>query len=141
MGDILAEETTTLPEGAQLSVYRVMRAKLGPCTRMVAIHPEKQNVKVEMLVDDIAAYNLRWYLERMKKEIERHRANLTTKPGLIHPTPHDVKGFTHNMAYHGMFILQPWADENKPEALKGSINGTKEIKAPKKRVAKSKTGK
>jgi hypothetical protein len=62
---------------------------------------------VKMRADDITPQNLRWYVDRVVAAINRERANLTGKPGMLIQTPKTIADFVNNMAFHGMFILEP----------------------------------
>lgn len=103
MSDVIAEERTTLPEGATLSISRVTRPKLGPCNELRAW---RDNNIVKMRADDITPQNLRWYLDRVIAEINRERAKLTNKPGMLFRNPKNIRDFVNNMAFFGMFILE-----------------------------------
>jgi hypothetical protein len=104
MADVVAEERTTLPEGATLSLSRIQRPKLGACNELRAWMGDHI---VKMRADDIAPQNLRWYLDQVVKVINRERVKLTKKPGLFIQTPKSIADFVNNMAFHGMFILDP----------------------------------
>jgi len=107
MADVVAQESTTLPEGATVSVSRIQRTKLGACNELRAW---MGNHIVKMRADDIAPQNLRWYLNQVVKVINRERVKLTKKPGMYIQTPKSMSDFVNNMAFHGMFILDPAVD-------------------------------
>lgn len=113
---ITAEETTTLPEGAVISVYRVGIGKLGHySTRLVALHGKK---RVEMTVDNISPQNLRQYLQLVRRDIERRRQEIIAKPELdplAGGKPNDMNQFVFSMAFNDMFIFQALTDDNYNE--------------------------
>ena len=121
---VLAEETTTMPEGAVVSVYRgqyeggKVRSQF---TELVAMHAGCPNKRVSMRVDDIPAHCLKTYLTLTMKAITRERLALTDKPKEQWRKPQTIKDFVLTMAYHGMFILGPWNETtNTKTVLEGS---------------------
>jgi hypothetical protein len=134
MSDIIAEERTTLPEGATLCVARISRPKLGPFTELRAWRDE--NI-VKMHADNIAPHNLRWYLDNMVATINRARLKLTKKPGMLYRNPKTITEFVNNMAFYEMFILEamPLAADGK---VIGAIPPEDYVSEPKPSVGKKK---
>lgn len=137
MSDIIAEERTTLPEGAVVSVSRVNRPKLGPFTE---IRAWRGNNIVKMRADDVTPQNLRWYLDNIVKEIARERVLLAVKPSMQIRSPNTIKEFVNNMAACNMFLFESTLTEpilqaepekpkkkrrsRKPKAVTVPANGT-----------------
>lgn len=126
---VLAEETTTLPEGAVISVYRgqMEGQKLRAVfTQLVALHSACPDKRVEMRMDDIPAHALKQYLQLTVREIMRRRAKLTTKPEWTYAprVTHNLKQFVETMAYHGMFILKAWNEVTNTETI---LQGSEEV--------------
>lgn len=108
MSDTIAEERTTLPEGATVSVSRLSRPKLGPFTEIRAWMDS--NI-VKMRGDDITPGNLRWYLHHCVLAINRERLKLDKKPGMLIRNPKGFREFVNNMAFYGMFIFEALVSE------------------------------
>jgi hypothetical protein len=133
---VIAEETTTLPEGTVLSVYRIRVGKLGhQVTKLVALHNNMK--RVEMTVDNIAPHNLRFYLQLTQREIERQRKKLTTKPMWTeNVSPKTTRDFVLSMAFNDMFIFEALTNNNmelgsdadKPEPTKKVVSRRRKAK-------------
>jgi len=101
MSEVTAEASRTLPEGATVGVYRLVRPKLGAMTELRAWMGD---VIIKMKTDNITPQNLQWYLDTCIKHIDREREKITVKPGMVVSPVHTIKDFVNNMAFHGMFI-------------------------------------
>ena len=100
---ILAEERTTLPEGATLSVVRGRHTdECAPGTYLVAA---RNRESLKMRVDDIQPGSLRQYLDLVVREIHREREAIDKKPGLLKTPPQTIRDFVRHMAHKDMFIL------------------------------------
>lgn len=122
---VTAEETTTLPEGTVLSVYRTRVGKVGhEVTKLVALHGNK---RVEMTADQISPQHLRTYLELVRREIARQRALLTAKPLWatdIHPKT--MTDFVRSMAFNDMFIFETLTIDQEAESA-NNLKPTKKL--------------
>jgi len=124
---ILAEETTTLPEGAQISVCRgqyegsKVRSQF---TELVAMHAGCPNKRIQMRMDNIPAHLLKTYLMLTVREINRERAKVTVKPPEPYRKPQTIRDFVQWMAHFGMFILQPWNEATNTETV---LEGSKQV--------------
>lgn len=104
---ILVEESTTLPEGAQISVVRARietKKSQGPPFTELRAHKDKD--QIAMRVDDIAPHNLRQYLDMMLRQIAKikERFNAIPKERCTHySAPKDIAEFTESMSAKGMF--------------------------------------
>jgi hypothetical protein len=107
MENVLAEETTTLPEGAQISVCRCRveteKNKFPPFTKLIAY---TSRAKLSMRVDDIRPHVMEQYLKLTVREINRLRSALSQKPTVFNESPRDLTEFVDAMAANGMFILE-----------------------------------
>jgi hypothetical protein len=111
---VLAEETTTLPEGTVLSVYCMRIGKLGhSIMKLVALHSDK---RVEMTVDKISPHNMRVYLDLVRLDIARRRRALIAKPLMEPVKPDNMNDFVLSMAYNDMFIFEA-LNQIEPEVL------------------------
>ena len=106
----LAQETTTLAEGATVSVLRRSNPKSGLVGTYLVAAREKAELK--MRVDDVAPGSLRTYLDLMVRWIQRERSKITAKPEVMIGTPDNLKDFVHNMAHQGMFVFEVLSDAN-----------------------------
>lgn len=113
----IAVESTTLPEGAIISVARVKtltRSKSGkdedikespPHSEVSASHDD---TKIVMNVAQMSPLALRPYLDLTIRELEKQRERL--KNGALKPhrydPPRDFSEFAATMAHHEMFILR-----------------------------------
>lgn len=103
--DVLAEERTTLPEGATVEVVKYfVTTKRGGHT-FTELRAWRDDQEVKMRVDDISACNLRQYMGLVIHQIQRHRVDLRATPKLLVQRPATIKDFVHNMAAKGMFIF------------------------------------
>jgi len=109
------EHSVTLPEGATVSVYKISR-KASVSTWLSAGMGDKS---VVMRVDDVSAHSLAAYLSLVIKVINSERIKLIMKPLDYHGHPATIKEFVNDMAYCGMFILQPWS-ANLPNEKNGA---------------------
>jgi hypothetical protein len=100
---ILAEERTTLPDGATLSVVRGQHSALSATvgTYLIAM---RERERLQMRVDDVSPHNLRQYLDLLVREIRREQARFNKKPWLAVASPHTIHDFVANMATKAMFI-------------------------------------
>jgi hypothetical protein len=123
---VLAEETTTLPEGTVLSVYRMRTGKAGhTTTRLVALHNNMR--RVEMTVDNISPHNMRTYLELVRRDIARRRAALTAKPLLEPVKPDSMHDFVLSMAFNGMFIFETLTKDTAEGSDANNLTPTKKV--------------
>ncbi len=106
MIDVLVEETTTLPEGAQLSVCRCKLVGAKRSNIFTELRAQRDGKLVKMRVTDVGPSNLSTYLTLIRRELLRRRLQLTKKPEL-EPLrrPTNLDEFVQNMAYHDMFIF------------------------------------
>jgi hypothetical protein len=103
--NIIAEETTTLPEGAVLSVCRVKPSR-GPVH--LVLFALRGNKRVEMrLNESTSVASLPTLLKLIRRELERRRATMTKKPELDIPyrTPRTIQDFVISMAFKDMFVF------------------------------------
>jgi hypothetical protein len=109
---VIHEETTTLPEGAVISVYKCQTLRSNKTimfyTQLTALQGAK---RVDMRVDDVSGHNVRLYLELTVKAIRREREKLTVKPVMLVGTPKTMNEFVNNMAYYDMFIFEALNNE------------------------------
>jgi hypothetical protein len=101
----IAEETTTLPEGATVSITRFDHATQRGRSEFTQLRAWHDNELIKMRVDNISPQNMRQYLHLVIRQIERERAELTEAPVLIIRRPESIKDFVHNMAVKKMFIF------------------------------------
>jgi hypothetical protein len=121
---VLAEETTTLPEGAILSIYCMSVGKLGHTSmKLVALHANMG--RVEMSADKISPHNMRRYLELVRRDIARRRKLLTGKPELDRVKPDTMEDFILSMAYHDMFIFEALNSEPDQQNADNPTDATK----------------
>lgn len=124
--NVLAEETTTLPEGAVITVYRGQytgdRLK-SKFTQLVAYHAEH---RVEMRMDDVGAHCLKTYLRLVVREIERRRMAMHAPPQWVSApsAPKTMKDFVDTMAYYGMFIFETLNETTNSEAI---LQGSEQV--------------
>jgi hypothetical protein len=124
MSDVIAEETTTLPEGAVISVFksntvRVYKNGKEKASVSTGLAARFGNKVVKMTIDgNVSAPRLKQYLDLIVREITRRRGMLSTKPGLDYRSPKDIHEFVISMAYNGMFLLND--AENTKKLLQGS---------------------
>jgi hypothetical protein len=105
---ITAQETTTLPEGATITVFRAHR--IGADAVGTYLRAARDRAEIEMRVDDVAPGSLRAYLDLLIRWIQRERGKLTAKPEIACHTPKNLKDFVHNMAQAGMFVFAAISD-------------------------------
>ncbi len=107
MSDVIAQETTTLPEGPQISVFKTHTARSnGGITVSVKLRAYFNNVTIDMTVaEGVSAGSLKLYLELIINEITRRRSKLTTKPKWNYKHPKSITEFVESMGYNGMFLL------------------------------------
>jgi hypothetical protein len=114
----LAQETTTLAEGATVSIVRGSHPKTGLVgTYLIA---GRERTQLKMRVDDVGPGSLRQYLDLMVRQIQLERARLTEKPKNPCGTPpHTIRAFVHNMAWNDMFVFDTLdhADLNRHKGL------------------------
>ena len=105
--NVIAEETTTLPEGAHVSVYKTRTVyKRGTVSTGLRLQATFDKKIVKMKVEDgISAANLKVYLGLIVREITRRRGMLSTKPVMSYPHPQTINEFVLSMAFNGMFML------------------------------------
>jgi hypothetical protein len=111
----LTEETTTLPEGAKLSVCVCRNETKKTVSKSYAeLSARTDKATVTMRVAGAAPHNLPAYLTMCVAEINRHRNKLEKVPEYeIHRSLKDFAEFVHNMAANNMFILTPWQNGAK----------------------------
>ena len=123
---VLAEETTTLPEGAVLTVFCWhMRPR---ATRVITLAAYHHGERVEMRVDDVSVHNLRQYLDLLVREIMRQRQAMIEPPPLLTYQPSDMSEFVQAMANKGMFIFDALIDE--PATTEKLLQGSQKISDP-----------
>jgi hypothetical protein len=104
--NIIAQETTTLPEGAQVTVFKTQAARKGVMSTSITLRAYFDNKTIDMRVQDgISAQNLKQYLGLIVREITRRRGMLSTKPSIDYNHPHSIHEFVLSMAHNGMFML------------------------------------
>lgn len=129
----LATETTTMPEGATVSVVRANTKTGAVNTYLIAAHGKKE---IQMKVDDISPGSMPQYLKMMCREIDKLRALIEKKPEFEYYGPNTIRSFVHNMAYHGMFIFDTLTDANStgnpaiPKTRKSTSNKRKRQNHP-----------
>ena len=103
---IIAEETTTLPEGAILSVCRCKELRGKSYLTLIATHANK---RVQMrLEEQTGTASLPTLLKLVRREIGRRRGMLTKKPDTDGPfsrKPHTIGDFVLEMALKDMFVF------------------------------------
>jgi len=104
---VTAQETTTLPEGAVLTVMKWEKArKKGGMQYGTRLHVHRGDKELEMSCDGVSPANLRQYLGLVVSEINRRRADMKAKPAIISGTLKTTKDFVEAMAYHDMFVFE-----------------------------------
>src|SRR5580765_7141009 len=104
----LSQETTTLAEGATVTILRGHHPKTGLVGTYLVAARERNELR--MRVDDVAPGSLRSYLELTVKWIQRERSKLSEAPTIPMRSPDNLKDFVHNMAQAGMFIFSAISD-------------------------------
>jgi hypothetical protein len=106
MASVIGQETTTLGEGATISVAVCQEARAsGGLNTYTELRAWKGDDIVKMHVDPVSVHALRQYLALWLRAIERERARFTAKPEVPVNRPVNVTDFVRNMAFHGMFIF------------------------------------
>jgi hypothetical protein len=122
------EETTTMGEGAQISVIKCKNArKDGGTSIYTELVATRGSHEVRMRVDNMTPQNLRAYLYLVIRQIERERKCLTSKPLMPYATTKDFRQFVHNMAYHDMFIFDVLNDGDNTGTTKEMVQGRGKI--------------
>jgi hypothetical protein len=150
---ITAQETTTLPEGAVITVMKWEQSrKNGGMVAGTTLHVHRGDKELEMRCDGVSPHNLKQYMELTVREINRRRLAMTEKPvgGSFGDKPKDMRQFVEAMAINDMFVfsaLTPVIESDAPiVTLTGDSDGnvfikqSEKPKKPKKRKRKAENG-
>jgi hypothetical protein len=142
MTDALQEETTTLPEGACISISKMKSAgekRTVLFTELRAYRHGNNNI-VKMRVDGVGPVNLRLYLDLIVREITRLRKSYTAKPLIGVTTPHTIADFVQEMACQDMFIFEVLTSAPEKEESKQEENGKQRNERKQRKPRKGKSG-
>jgi hypothetical protein len=104
---VTAQQTTTLPEGAILTVMKWEQSrKNGGMSTGTRLHVHRGDKELEMSCDGVSPANLRQYLELVVREINRRRAAMTEKPAVTSGALKTTKDFVEAMAVNDMFCFE-----------------------------------
>jgi len=101
--NVIAHESTTLPEGACIGVYK-MRAKGGATYAELQAYRLQKLVKMR-LAEETSANSISTYLKLIVREIERRRGMMTKKPDEDFRSPKNIAEFVQSMAFNDMFVF------------------------------------
>ena len=130
---VIAQETTTLPEGAVVTIMKCEQARKDGMSRYTALHVYRGEKELEMRMDDVSASNLRQYFDMVVREINRRRQAMTAKPAFVDPGKPALAQFIDRMALSDMFMfdaVNPVIESDlKPEKPKRRRKEKKEVTA------------
>ena len=127
MIDVLAEEATTLPEGAVIRVSRCHSKSAKREAIYTELSARRDDKIVKMRVDNVSPNNIRSYLELCTREITRRRLALATKPNPVayEIIPSSIAEFVMSMARLDMFIFT--AIEPTLQTDESNVTGNKKV--------------
>lgn len=101
---VIAEQATTLGEGAILSVRRVMTGRTATSHLELVAMKGRNSVRMS-LRENAGNASLPLLLKLIQREIERRRGMLTSKPPQLYRTPRTMADFVLAMAFNDMFVF------------------------------------
>lgn len=130
---VTAQQTTTLPEGAVITVMKCETARRnGGKSFHTTLHAHRGDKEIEMRVDDVSPAMLELYFKLVITEITRRRMAIKQKPLIGIGKPKTMVEFVWAMAENDMFVFEAIApeilDDTKPEKPKRKVKAKTEKK-------------